>query len=502
MMQLSEHLQAIFESSKGDFQLRVATLEQAVSALLADGLEEALGARAQRDAHTLTGSLGTFGLPLGSDLARTLELRFARSHRVEAGDAHLLEVLTALRQELDGAPCEPPATATTDAGSRTRGTQVAISDDAQDRQSRFETGLAGRDPVKLTAARILVVDDDLPTRQALAMILSGAGYDVQDVGSARDARHVLAHDPVDLLLSDISMPGETGIDLIRFALCEHPATATLLISALDDPAIAQVALDFGAYGYLSKPVRRTEVLIGVMNALRRRDTEVRERATREALEQLVELRTTELTNTFDCVESASTRGRALQANAIHHWAQSAEHRDPGISSHVKRVSHYCAVLGHAFGLHAESLGLASVLHDVGKLAIPDSIVLKRGPLTADERLAMETHANVGYEMLRGSCSSVFDLAAVIARTHHEKFDGSGYPRGLTGTQIPLEGRIAAVADVFDALTSDRVYRRGWTVESTIAWMAGERGKHFDPSVLDAFSSALDEIRAGRSLLTH
>lgn len=299
MMRLPERLQAIFESNKDDFHLRVATLEQAVSALLAGDLEEALGARAHRDAHILSGSLGTFGLPLGSHLARTLELRFARSHRVEPGDVHLLKVLTALRQERDGAPCEPPVAATIDAGSRTPGTQIAISGDAQDRQSRFETGLAGRDPVKLTATRILVVDDDLPTRQVLATILSGGGYDVQDVGSARDARHVLAHDPVDLLLSDVSMPGESGIDLIRFALCEHPATATLLISALDDPAIAQVAIDFGAYGYLSKPVRRTEVLIGVMNALRRRDTEVRERATRETLEQLVELRTSELTNTLD-----------------------------------------------------------------------------------------------------------------------------------------------------------------------------------------------------------
>ncbi|MDP8908081.1 MAG: HD domain-containing protein, partial [Chloroflexota bacterium] len=201
------------------------------------------------------------------------------------------------------------------------------------------------------------------------------------------------------------------------------------------------------------------------------------------------------------VEAAARQGRVLQAETIHRWAQSSEHRDPGIAGHVKRVSHYCAVLGHAFGLHAESLGLASVLHDVGKLAIPDSIVLKQGPLTVDERLAVETHANVGYEMLRDSCSSLLDLAAVIARTHHEKFDGSGYPAGLAGTDIPLEGRIAAVADVFDALTSDRVYRRGWSVESTIAWMTGERGKHFDPSVLDVFVSSLDEVRAVHSLPT-
>jgi putative two-component system response regulator len=147
------------------------------------------------------------------------------------------------------------------------------------------------------------------------------------------------------------------------------------------------------------------------------------------------------------------------------------------------------------------LGLASVLHDVGKLAIPDSILLKPGPLTADERLAIETHADIGYDMLSGSCSSLLDMAAVIARTHHEKFDGSGYPRGLAGTDIPLEGRIAAVADAFDALTSDRVYRPAWTVQATIAWMRSEHDNHFDPVVLEAFISSIDEVQAVRSLLT-
>ena len=505
MNSLADRLQAIFESNKDDFSLRITTLERAVPAILAGHLDEGLRATAQHDAHKLAGSLGTFGMPFGSDLARKLERRFAGSYDpIEPDDEHLLKVVAALRQELDGRPCHPRGNELIDRGSRTPGSHgdadtrdlaLQIRDGAEDRQTRFETGLAGSDPVERTAARILVVDDDPPTRHVLTMILSDAGYGVHDVGSARDARNVLAHDPIDLLLSDVSMPGETGIDLIRFALCEHPETATLLISALDDPGIAQVAIDFGAYGYLSKPVRRTEVLIGVMNALRRRDMEVRERATRGNLERIVERRTSELSNAVGRVQAAAAEGRILQAETIHRWAVSSEHRDPGIGGHVKRVSHYCAVLGNAFGLGAESLGLASVLHDVGKLAIPDRILLKQGPLTADERLAVETHANVGYEMLRDSCSSLLDLAAVIARTHHEKFDGSGYPTGLAGTDIPLEGRIAAVADVFDALTSDRVYRRGWSVESAMAWITGERGKHFDPSVVDAFSSSLDDVRA-------
>jgi len=184
---------------------------------------------------------------------------------------------------------------------------------------------------------------------------------------------------IDLLLSDVSMPGETGIDLIRYALCEHPETATLLISALEDPAIAQVAMDFGAYGYLSKPVRRTEVLIGVMNALRRRAIEARERPTRENLERVVALRASALSDALQRVEAAATQGRVLQAETIHRWAQSAENREPGIARHVQRVSHYCALLGHAFGLHAESLGLASVLHDSASSRSPTASCSSRAP---------------------------------------------------------------------------------------------------------------------------
>jgi putative two-component system response regulator len=238
-----------------------------------------------------------------------------------------------------------------------------------------------------------------------------------------------------------------------------------------------------------------EVLIGVMNALRRREVEARERAGRENLERIVRQRTSALSQTLERLEATAGQGRMLQAESIHRWAQAAEHREPGVSGHLERMSRYCAVLGRQFGLHAESLELASMLHDVGKLTIPDSILLQPGSLSSDERRTVETHAETGYEMLRGSRSSLLDLAAVIARTHHEKFDGSGYPHGLAGAEIPLAGRVAAVADVFDALTCDRVYRPAWAVEQAITWMTEQRGTHFDPSVLDAFFSSMDEVLA-------
>jgi len=489
MTELSAGIERIFWAHKDDMQRCVATVEAAVAAIAAGGLDEDLRARAEADAHKLAGSLGTFGLLRGSDLARVLLHSLTAGSAVAVAEAAALaDCVGALRAELD-AECA----------------RLEILLEAPPRRDLrgelFENGLP-RTQAPVASGRILVVDDDPAVRDVLVGMLCEAGYDARGVGSAREARYALEHETVSLLLSDVSMPGETGLDLIRFALCEHPETATLLISALDDPGIAQVAMDFGAYGYLSKPVRRSAVLIGVMSALRRRDVEEREQTTRLHLEDHLRLRTSALTEALERLEGGAAQGRVLQAEALHRWAQSAEYRDPGIGRHLKRVAHYCAALGEKFGLHGESLELACVLHDVGKVAIPDAIMLKAGPLTAEERLAVQAHATVGHEMLCDSSSGLLDLAALIAKTHHEKFDGSGYPCGLLGTEIPLEGRITAVADVFDALTSDRVYRTAWSLETTVAWMTHERGRHFDPEVLDAFLSSLDEIRSVQSLMSH
>jgi putative two-component system response regulator len=403
---------------------------------------------------------------------------------VVTDQAPLGESLSALRQQLDAELAELHAGASVDL-----------------HEARFETGLSGAEPFSRVTGSILVVDDDEAVRRLLVEILSAAGYEVRDVASAWEARHVLEHHAIALLLSEISMPRETGLDLMRFTMSEQPSTATLLMSALEDPGVARAAMDFGASGFLSKPLSRSAVLIGVMNALRRRELEARERAERAELERAVTVRTGALAQALERLEGAAEQSRLLEVETIHRWAEAAEYREPGSARHVKRMSRYCGVLGCAFGLHSGTLELASVLHDVGKARIPDSILLKPGALTADERLAIETHADIGYEMLRGSGSSVLDLAAVIARTHHEKFDGSGYPRGLAGDEIPIEGRIAAVADVFDALTCDRAYRQAWTVDATIAWMTRERGQHFDPSVLDALLSSMDQILAIRSALS-
>lgn len=355
-------------------------------------------------------------------------------------------------------------------------------------------------PTGPAAGRILVVAADRAVRRVLTAILRDAGYDACDAAGSADAREVLAHNPVALLLSDLGLPGESGLDLVRFARREHPQTATLLISALADPAAEQMATGFGAYRFVSKPVRRSQLLISVMTALWRRDVEARELLIRQDRAELAKLRTSASPEEPQRLQEAAAQRRAQQEQTIHRWAQAAEFRDAALGEHIRRVSRYCAVVGDRLGLDHEMLEVASMLHDVGTLAVPDEILLKPAFLTADDRLAVEAHAEVGYEMLHGSQSTVLELAAVIARTHHEKFDGTGYPHGISGDEIPLEGRIAAVADVFDALTYDRAFRPAWSVETTITWMQSERGQHFDPLVLDAFITSTREILAVREQL--
>ena len=190
---------------------------------------------------------------------------------------------------------------------------------------------------------------------------------------------------------------------------------------------------------------------------------------------------------------ALTELEIAQAETVRRLSMAVEFRDEDTGAHIERIGRFSTLLAEQIGLSAETcelLGYAAPLHDVGKVAIPDAILLKPGPLTREERAIVETHTEEGYRLLRGSSSSILDMASTIALSHHEKWDGSGYPRGLAGEEIPIEGRIVAVADVFDALTSDRVYRGAYSVEEAVQMMREQRGLHFDPVMLDAFLEVL------------
>lgn len=327
----------------------------------------------------------------------------------------------------------------------------------------------------MTPEPILCVDDDVQVRRLIERMVTGAGHECIAVGSVDDARRLLAERHFSVVLCDIGMPGESGLELLEELARTRPEVATVMVTGSDDPKIADVALALGAYGYLTKPFAPNELLIDLANALRRRGLEAEHRAYEERLERMVAARTAQLERAY--METLMRLGRAI------------DYHDGITGEHVERVASCAHAIALTLGLdaeHAQRIRLAAPLHDAGKIAIPSSILRKPASLTDEERREMERHAELGYELLAGSGNDLLDLAATIAYTHHERWDGSGYPRGLAGEEIPLEGRIVAVADVYDALTSDRPYRGALSVHAARAHLRRECGRAFDPQVVDAF----------------
>ncbi len=348
-------------------------------------------------------------------------------------------------------------------------------------------------PVLTDDGRILVVDDDPEICTAFVRILEDAGYHAASAASAEAARSLLRGREIALVIVDVNLPGESGIELVRQMDLADPNLAAMMVSGLDDPGLAQTALEYGAYGYLTKPVRRNDLVIAVINALRRRELEIAQRAEHAQLARTVIERTSDLERTIARLDMASLQLARSREETIRQLAHAVELRHFETGDHVERMSRYCGLLASHVGLDCESMRIASQMHDIGKIGVPDAVLLKSGPLTGEERQQMERHALFGYDLLRKSSSETLKLASVIALTHHERFDGTGYPNGLVGDDIPLEGRIAAVADVFDALTTDRVYRPAMSVPVAIATMRVEGDRHFDPNLLDAFFDGLDDV---------
>lgn len=343
---------------------------------------------------------------------------------------------------------------------------------------------------------ILVVDDEEPIRRLIGYLLQTHGYTVDFASDAREARQKLDEQPFALMLCDVNMPGESGMDLVRNTLAEHPHTAAIMVTGLDSSVLANAALDVGAFGYIIKPFESNEVLIDVTNALRRRRLEMENRLHRENLEDIVRTRTVALQQALDWLERSEKELRLSREETIQRLAIAAEFRDSSTAQHIQRMSHYCELLARKSGMSPERCDLirtASPMHDIGKIGTPDHVLLKPGKFTQEEFNVIAQHAEIGYRILSGSDAELLKVAAVIAWTHHERFDGSGYPRGLKGQAIPVEGRIASIADAFDALTTQRVYKPAFDLSHALELMLKHRGEHFDPELLDIFIASTDEL---------
>ena len=315
------------------------------------------------------------------------------------------------------------------------------------------------------SGRVLCVDDDAQVRTLITRVLQGAGHECIAAADADEARALLAGEAFAAVLCDINLPGSSGLDLLRELREHHPEVATVMVTGRDDPSLAGHALDLGAYGYLTKPFAPNELLIDLANALRRRRADAEHR--REA-------------------ESAV---RQAQLETLRRLSRAVEFHDGETGAHIERVGEHAASIARALGpadARVELLRVAAPLHDIGKIGVPAALLKKAGPLNDVERIVVQRHTDIGRELLTGSGSELLELAATIAWTHHERWDGSGYPRGLAGDAIPVAGRIVAVADVFDAITSDRPYRAALSVDEAIAIIVAQRGAAFDPDVVDAF----------------
>jgi putative two-component system response regulator len=349
--------------------------------------------------------------------------------------------------------------------------------------------------------RLLVVDDEEPVRKSLTRILEKAGYECEAAAEAAEAREKIGLGFFEVVLCDMQMPGESGMDLLRQIANERGDTAIVMVTGKDDPEIARQAIDLGAYGYVVKPFTPNEILITVMNALRRVDLERARRIHAVELETKLTNRNHSLSQAIGRLNTTKDASQVPPRETLDRLTRALALKDEETGRHIERVGLYSELLaGKLLSGNTESvtwapaeMRQASMLHDVGKIGIPDAILTKPGPLSPDERTSMQRHCELGYQLLVGSQSPLLDLAASIAFTHHERWDGSGYPRSLSGEEIPLEGRIVAVADVLDGLTSRRVYRPAAPMEEAIAEMDRNSGTAFCPRLIDLLLNSLSEI---------
>lgn len=334
-------------------------------------------------------------------------------------------------------------------------------------------------------ATILIVDDQPANVKLLEKMLRSAGYvSIISTCDSLAVEQIYLEQDIDLVLLDIRMPRMDGFEVMGRlkALAEDEMLSILVLTAQTDQETRLRSLSEGAKDFLTKPFDRLEVLNRIRNMLEVRLLHKQVSEHNEQLAKRVKERTEEIEQT--------------RLEVIQRLGRAAEYRDNETGMHVLRMSHYSYLIGLAAGMdpsEAEMLLHAAPMHDIGKIGIPDSILLKPGKLDEEEWLNMQRHAEIGADILSGSNSPLLDMARVIALTHHEKWDGSGYPYGLKEDNIPLVGRIVPIADVFDALTSKRPYKEAWSVEDAIDEIVRLKGRHFDPVLVEHFIAILPQI---------
>ena len=339
--------------------------------------------------------------------------------------------------------------------------------------------------------RILVVEDDLSVQRLYQQLLSKLNHDVYCANNGKQALQMVSNISPDLILMDADMPEMNGFEATSRIKSNSSTRGIpiIMITGLHDTEHRVKALEAGVDDFLAKPPEKTEIIATIRSQLKVKAFNDTVLDYQRTLEQAVALRTDQLNNAMNQLKDTSLE-------IIYRLSAASEYRDEDTGAHIQRLSYYSAAIADKMGLGSktvESIMHAAPMHDIGKIGIPDSILLKPGKLNEAEWNVMKEHTTIGARILRGSNIPLVRMAETIALNHHEKWDGSGYPRGLKGKKIPLVGRIVAVADVFDALTSKRPYKPEFAVDRSLKIITSETGRHFDPDVIKAFMAGKGEI---------
>lgn len=328
--------------------------------------------------------------------------------------------------------------------------------------------------------RLLIVDDEFMIRELLSSALSKEGYDCITAADTAECLQLTAQHELDLTLLDIMMPGSSGIQVLPKLKQQHPDMAVLMVTAVSDIETALSCISMGADDYIVKPFSLDRILITVQNSLEKRRLKLENREYQNNLEQKVREQTLQIKQAMEDLHRSYEFTLAALVRAL-------DAREKEVGSHSERVKNYTLLLGAKCGVCKSDLSLlakGTLLHDIGKIGVPDKILLKGSALNQDEWLEMRKHPLVGYEILSGA--GTFRDVSGFVLSHHEKYDGSGYPHGLKGEEIPLSARIFTFADTLDAMTSDRPYRKALPFRNVIDEIKRCRGTQFDPHIADAF----------------
>jgi putative two-component system response regulator len=340
---------------------------------------------------------------------------------------------------------------------------------------------------------ILIVDDQPQNIELLEAYLFPENYEIVTATNGEEALGKLSENKIDLILLDVMMPGMDGFKVTRRVREDtaHRLLPIILVTALRETDDRVKGIEAGCDDFISKPVDKMELLARVRSLIKVKAYNDLMSNYREELESEVAVRTEELKHAFDKIKAASLE-------TIYRLSIASEYKDRATGAHIKRMSLYSAAIARPMGLDEstiENILYAAPMHDLGKIGIPDLILLKPDKLDLVEWEIMKQHTIIGAKILKGSDAGFIKLGEEIAQHHHEKWDGSGYPEGIKGIEIPIAGRIAAIADVFYALTSERSYKEPFSLKKSLAIIREGRGSHFDPDVVDAFFAIQDGILA-------